>query len=172
MALTAQQAAAMVHEQLDDMAAGLDTQDDGNGRYIGDYTFLLEYSLRDVGFSDITEATSGAEERAILHGMEYYGYRRLFRKYAARVSQQQGAGASGMHLSMDWSSTAKTLRMHLAQARAAYEGALRAIGISLEEDPESPSTASQFVVVDPDTEVGQALIRPYDGLPWFAEAVY
>ena len=169
MALTAQQAAAEVHELLDDLAAGLTTDDDGEGRDIGDYTVPLRMTLRDCGFSAITDASTQTQERAVLNGMQYYAYLRLFRKFGARASQQQGAGASGMHLALDWSSTAKTLRMHVRECKENYEQSLAAIGRSLTEDPDLASTASQAVNVDATTEVGARLLRTYDGLPWFAE---
>lgn len=169
MALTDQQAAAMVHEMLDDLAADLDPQDDGAGRNIGDYTYPLDFTLRDCGLSDITEAASQMQEKAILLGMQYYAYLRLFRKFGARASQQQGAGASGMHLALDWSSTAKTLRMHVRECKENYREGLAAIGISLDEDPNLASTGSDAVIVDDTTDVGARLLQPYTGLPWLAE---
>ena len=169
MALTEQQAAAEVHELLDDLAADLSTQDDGNGRTIGDYTVPLRMTLRDCGFSAITDATTQTQERAGLNGMQYYAYLRLFRKFGARASQQQGAGASGMHLSMDWSSTAKTLRMHTRECKENYEQSLAAIGRSLTEDPDLASTATQAVFVDATTDIGERLLRTTEGLPWLTE---
>lgn len=169
MALTAREAAAMVHELLDDLAADLSTADDMQGRSIGDYTYPLNMTLRDMGFTDISSATTSAQERAVLSGMQYYAYLRLFRKYAARASQQQGAGASGMHLALDWSSTAKTLRMHVAECKDNYQAALEAIGMGLDADPDYVSGAGKAVVVDKDTTVGARLLRTYDGLPWLTE---
>lgn len=169
MALTEQQAAAAVHEMLDDLAAGLSVQDDGQGRAIGDYTVPLEFTLRDCGFSGITDATTQTQERAILNGMQYYAYLRLFRKFGAKVSQQQGAGASGMHLAIEYSSTAKTLRMHVRECKENYTESLSAIGQNLTEDPDLASTAAKAVVVDPATAIGERFLRPYKGLPWFAE---
>lgn len=169
MALTAQEAAAMVHEMLDDLAADLSTADDMNGRTIGDYTYPLNMTLRDMGLASIGLATTSAQERAVLYGMQYYAYLRLFRKYAARASQQQGAGASGMHLALDWSSTAKTLRMHVAECKDNYQAALVSIGLGLDADPDYISGSGQAVVLDDETDVGARLLRTYSGLPWFTE---
>lgn len=172
MALTAEQAAARVHEAMDSLAGDLSLAADGPDRPIGDYTYPLESTLRDCGLSGISEATSYAQERAILAGMELYTYRRLFRKYLARVSSQQGAGASGMHLQVDWSSTAKTMRMHVREAEETYAGALSAIGRSMSEDPDARISAGQAVVLDSSTDEGAHIIDFSDGLPWLREADY
>lgn len=169
MALTATQAAAMVHEMLDDLAADLSTMHDGDERAIGDYTYPLEFALRDCGLAAISEATTQAQERAILQGMQYYAYLRLFRKFGARASQQQGAGASGMHLAIDWSSTAKTLRMHVAECKLSYGDALKAIGKGLDTNPALSASASKPVIADLSSDEGARLTRVYDGLPWLTE---
>lgn len=169
MALSAEQAAAAVHEMLDDLAAGLSPQENGAGRPVGDYSVPLDFTLRDCGFSSITDASTQTRERAILNGMQYYAYLRLFRKFGAKASQQQGAGASGLHLSIDYSSTAKTLRMHVRECKESYTESLAAIGRSLLEDPDLASTASKAVVVDANTDMGERFLRPFGGTPWFAE---
>lgn len=172
MALTAQQAAERVAESLDNLGADLSKEADGN-RSIGDYTYPLEYALRDMGLSDISEATSNAQERALLLGMRHYAYQRLFLKFASRATQQQGAGASGMHLALDWSSTAKTLRMHAAECKDAYADALGALGLAIGEDPNLEGTMSQSVLLERDASAADdAILRPFDGLPWFVEAEY
>ena len=172
MSLTAVGAAARVHEALDDLASDLTTTDDQAGRDIGDYTYPLEAALRDCSFSDISEATSQAQERAVLAGLEYHTLNRLVRKYMARTSQQQGAGASGMHLAQEWAATAKTLRGAIAAAREVYESALSAIGIDLASDPSLSGTTAQPVLVDRDRDVGAALLRTHEGAPWFVESEY
>jgi len=171
-ALTATQAASRVHEALDDMASDLTYADDGGERSIGDYTFPLESTLRDCGFSDISEASTNAQVRAVLAGMEYYALNRLVRKYLARTSQQQGAGASGMHLAQEWASTAKTIRANIGAVKQTYLDALAAIGITLAQDPSMAGSAAQAVLVDRDRTVGAALLRTYEGAPWFVEAEY
>lgn len=172
MALTEKQAADRVSAMLDNLGADLSTEQDGD-KAIGDYSYPLEFTLRDMGLSAIANATAGAQERAVLNGMQYYAYLRLFRKYASRASQQQGAGASGMHLSLDWSSTAKTLRMHVRECKDSYELSLAALGLAIGEDPDMGGTVSQAVVVERGaSSADDAMLRPYDGLPWFVEAEY
>jgi hypothetical protein len=171
MALTESTAAAMVHAQLDNLAIDL-TPTASTGLPAGDYTYPLQFALRDMGLSAISSATSMAQERAVLKGMEYYAYLRLVRKFTSRASSQQGSGAAALHLQIDWASTAKTLRSLLMDAKESYEGALSAIGASMSSDPALGVTTSQAVVVDPEREIGAVLVDSSMGMPWFVESVY
>lgn len=171
-AITRAQVAVIVHESLDSLAGDLTTSGDST-RTEGDYTYPLDEALRDCGYDAITEADSHGKIRAILRGTEFHILRRLYRKQASRAAQsQQGAGASGMHLAVNYESNIRSLRIHLAQARDEYASALEAIGLSLSADPESGGGAGQVVLVDDEDSLTQALVSDAVGLPWWSEGYH
>lgn len=171
--ITRENAAAMVHEILGELATDFKTSAEG-AKTEGDYTYPIDRTLMDCAFDAITDADSNAKIRAVLHGTEYYALVRLYRKVVHRPSSQQGAGASGMHLSLNVETNIRSLRLHLNTAMEQYKASLKAIGIALDVDPDLGSGMTGYVLVDDDSALGgKALVADTDyGQPWWRDGYH
>jgi hypothetical protein len=168
--ITREAVAKEVHQSMGNLANSLSVQPQA-GAEEGDYALSIDRALRDCSYDAIAEANTHAKIRAVVMGTSYHVLTRLYRDRAAEVTAQQGAGASGMHLSLDFGQALGSLRLHLTMARDDYEDALAAIGIELARDPSAASIA-QVVHVDADDDVSKALLDFDVGLPWFREGYH
>jgi hypothetical protein len=137
----------------------------------GDLTDPLNMTLRDCGLATIADCTTTGQERAVILGTTYYALVRLYRDRAAEITSQMGAGASGMHLSIDPSTALGSLRLHLTETLDNYKLALAAVGKSLGVDPSSGFLAP-IVFVDDEDERSKALVVGESPLPWFQEGYH
>lgn len=170
--ITRAQVADAVHESLDTLATDFDKSAAGT-RPEGDYTQPLNSTMRDCGLDDITDADTHARIRAIIVGAEFYALSRAYRRRAAEVVSQTGAGASGLHASRDPSTSLGSLRLHLTEVKERYEAALAAIGLALNVDPDSAAgLGGDAVHIDDSDDLSKALVSGDYALPWFKEGYH
>ena len=158
--------AAMVHEALGELAADFSLASEEE-RAEGDYTYPIDRTLLDLDYADITEADTNPKIRAVLAGTEYHALERLYRNLVHQPTAQQGAGASGMHLSINVETNIRSLRLHLKDSRERYEHELALIGATL-----SVVLDTSYVLVDANEPMTQALVSSDKGLPWFVEGYH
>jgi hypothetical protein len=169
--ITRKEVAAEVHESLDNLAFDFTIEGDGV-KTEGDYYYPIEETLRDCGFDAITDADTHAKIRAVVRGTTYYALSRAYRKRAAEITTQMGAGASGTHLQFDPSTALGSLRLHLSEVADKYEQALQAIGIFLDVDPEGTTGVAQVVTIDDEDSKSGVLVDSTYGLPWYEEGYH
>lgn len=134
----------------------------------GDLTDAIDMAMRDCGFATIADCDTQGKERALILGATYYILLRVYRDRAAELTSQQGAGAAGMHLSIDPSTSLGSLRLHISEALGTYKDALNAIGKTMATDP-SAGRAAPVVFVTDDDEQSMSLVVGDQKLPWFEE---
>lgn len=169
--ITRIEVATEVHESLDNLAGDFRTAEDGI-KTEGDYYYPIEETLRDCGFDAIADANSHAKIRAVVRGTTYYALSRAYRKRAAEITTQMGAGASGTHLQYDPSTALGSLRLHLTEVADKYQQALQAIGVFLDVDPDGSAAVAQVVTIDKEDSKSGVLVDSTYGLPWFEEGYH
>ena len=170
MAVTRDQLAVAAEISLGQLGADLSRREIGSNTE-GSYTEPINAALRDCGWSSVSEATTVAQERALYRGTEYYALRIVLRNLLSKARTQHGAGASQMHLMVDWESNVRATRLHVNDTLEQYQGALAAIGRGLNLSP-SGSADDLVVLIDDDDSDSLALIDDTYGLPWFAEGYH
>lgn len=167
--MTRLEAAAKVSRKLGQLAGHLSPTGQGDTQTEGDYTDAVDYALRVCRFDAITEVDSHAKIEAILAAVEYHVLQMMLYHWTSKPTQQQGAGASGLHLMVQTESTIASLRMITKQARAAMETAMVAIGVRL--DSQATAVAGT-VTIDHEDEDTQDLVYGDHALPWFEEGYW
>lgn len=168
--ITRPEVAAEVHESLGTLSGSLRTTSSG-ALTEGDYTRPINRALRDCAYDDISDADTHGKIRAIVAGTCYYALIRLYRTRATEMTSQHGAGASGMHISMDPSTSLGSLRLHVESEFDRYQQALLAIGRHLDVDPETGGT-NLAVRIDEDDSLLGVLADDDVAPPWFPETPY
>lgn len=168
MSLTRADVAGIAKRSLGNLGRSLRTTSTG-GQAEGDLTDAIDMALRDCGMADITACDTQGKERALILGTTYYILVRVYRDRAAEITSQQGAGAAGMHLSMDPSTALGSLRLHVSETLSSYKDALTAIGKTMTADPSAAGRLTPVVFVTDDDERSQSLVVGDQRLPWFEE---
>ena len=167
MSLTRAQVAGIAHRSLGLLGASLRDVQQG-AQTEGDFTDAIDMAMRDCGLSAMADCDTQAKERALIQGTTYYVLLRLYRDRAAEITSQQGAGAAGMHLSIDPGTSLGSLRLHIAEEYSRYTDALSAIGKTMTSDP-SAAGLSSVVFVDDEDEQSMSLVTGEMALPWWEE---
>lgn len=161
--------ASTVKAKLGQLAGHLSATQQGTEQPEGDLTDAVDYALRVCRFDDVTEADSHAKIQALLTAAEYYAVEQMLYHWTSRPTQQQGAGASGLHLMVQTETTIGSLRQIAKQARSHMETALIAIGIKLD----SQSTAvANIVEISHEDEDTAPLVTGDHSLPWYEEGYW
>ncbi len=165
-AITRAELAERAHEELDLLGSDLSLTPDGN-RTEGDYTYPIDYALRDCGLESVDEVSTGAYERAVLAGVLYYAARRIWNRRGVNVSKTQGVGAAGRR-DQDWNGALNAFNAQIKRYREDYEQALGAVGGSLGGKQGAGESA---VNIDDDDPLTKLLVdaEPGVGKPWFRE---
>lgn len=167
--ITRRQVAATVSRKLGQLAGHMTYTGQGDEQTEGDYTDAIDYALRVCRFASIDDVTDGARVEAVLAATEYYALEQMLYHWTAKPTQQQGAGASGLHLMVQTESTIASLRMTVKAAREKMTSALAAIGVRLD----SQATAiANIVEIDHEDADTQDLVLGETALPWFEEGYW
>ena len=135
----------------------------------GDYTDAVDYALRTCRYSSIDSVTSAAAVEAALAATEYYVLQQMLYHWTAKPTQQQGAGASGLHLMVQTESTIASLRMTVKAARENMQTALSAIGVRLDSQD---SALANIVELDHEDADVQDMVLGDTALPWWEETYW
>lgn len=167
--ITRLEAAAVVSRKLGDLASGMEATGQGATQTEGDFTDAVDYALRVCGYDAISEADAYPKINAVLAAVEYYVLERMLYHWVSRPTQQQGAGASGLHLMVQTETTIASLRQMVRTARTNMETALVAIGVRL--DSQATAVAGIVEIDHQDADTG-ALVQGEHSLPWFEEGYW
>lgn len=167
--ITRLQAAATVKRKLGQLGGHLSAAGQGDEQTEGDFTDAVDYALRVCRFDAITDADTQSKITAVLAAVEYYALQQMLYHWTARPTQQQGAGASGLHLMVQTESTIASLRMTVKAALATLETALVAIGVRM--DSQATALANIVEIAYDDDDTGP-LVTGDHALPWFEEGYW